>query len=132
MIDDQETDRRRLRELLAAAGRFVVFEASNGREGLRKAHEIQPKVIFLDLMMPDMTGAEVLERLRDDPATKEIPVIINTSKNLNDGERLTLGRGAVGILDKTSDYREGAFGKLSEALVRAGLSLVEAHDGSES
>jgi CheY-like chemotaxis protein len=51
-------------------------EASGGVEGLALARQQQPQVIFLDLLMPDRSGFEVLEQLRADPATKDIAVVI--------------------------------------------------------
>ena len=73
IIDDEEADRYVLKGLLTAQGRFAIVEAANGEEGLRRAREERPDVIFLDLIMPDMTGFEVLERLKSDDATKGIP-----------------------------------------------------------
>ena len=57
-----------------------MIEASNGAEGLRFARDEQPQLILLDLLMPDPGGFEVLERLRADPNTAEIPVVVSTSK----------------------------------------------------
>ncbi len=48
---------------------------------------MKPDVIFLDLILPDMTGFEILDRLKSDAETRDIPVIINTSKILDETER---------------------------------------------
>lgn len=68
-----------LRKMLAETP-YGIVEAASGAEGLRRAREEQPRLVFLDLMMPEMSGFEVLERLRSDPGTRDISVIIVTSK----------------------------------------------------
>jgi signal transduction histidine kinase/CheY-like chemotaxis protein len=100
VIDDEEVSRYLLRQLFASAPDQVI-EASNGAEGLRFARDEQPQLILLDLLMPDATGFEVLERLRADPKTADIPVVISTSRSLNDGERTQLERQGAGFLPKS-------------------------------
>ena len=124
IIDDQESDRRRLEQLLSACGPHRVIEAASGEEGIRRARDDRPSVIFLDLVMPDMTGLEVLERLKADDATREIPVIINTSENLDEEERRRIGAGTAAILDKSPSTGQDAFNTIKEALLKAGLSPV--------
>lgn len=126
IIDDTESDRRLVREFLSDGGRYRVVEARDGEEGLRKAREDRPSVIFLDLVMQGMTGLEVLDRLKDDPETVGIPVIINTSKDLEDQERRRLGVAAAAILEKSTGTRNEAFGRIREALTRAGLKPASA------
>jgi CheY-like chemotaxis protein len=126
IIDDSESDRRLLRELLAAGGQYRVVEAGSGEAGLQKVREEPPSVIFLDLVMPDMTGLEVLGRLKQAPGTAGIPVIINTSKQLDDDERKRLSVNAAAILEKSLGTREESFAKIRQALIKAGLDLVSA------
>ena len=59
---------------------YEVLTASNGMTGLTVARSEHPSVILLDVMMPVMDGYEVLHRLKDDPATQDIPVIMLTAK----------------------------------------------------
>ena len=73
VVDDEEMFRYVLRQHLLAA-RHVIFEAATGDEALRLARAERPDVICLDLEMPDIDGAEVLRRLREDPGTRDIPV----------------------------------------------------------
>ncbi|HEX8199287.1 MAG TPA: response regulator, partial [Isosphaeraceae bacterium] len=126
VIDDSEGDRRLLGELLAAGGHYRVIEAPDGGEGLRRAREDRPSVIVLDLILPDMTGLEVLDRLKQDPATGDIPVIINTSRDIPDDERQRFGAGAAAILQKSPGSRQETFHRIREALIRAGLGSVPA------
>ena len=86
IVDDDEVSRYLLRGLLADT-RFAVLEATDGAEGLRLAAQEQPRAVFLDLDMPGLSGFEVLEALRSQDDTRDIPVIIHTSKVLEDDER---------------------------------------------
>ncbi len=123
LIDDEEADRFALRTLLTAQGRFAIVEASSGEEGLLKAREAPPDVIFLDLVLADMTGFEVLERLRADDRTRDVPVIINTSADLGEEARRRLAPRSAAILSKSPVPAEDAFATIRDALIRAGLSL---------
>ena len=56
--------------------KYIVNTASNGKDAIAQAKSAKPDLILLDLMMPDVNGAEVLRTLKEDDATKNIPVII--------------------------------------------------------
>lgn len=100
LIDDEPTARYVLAKMLASPN-YQICEASDGPEGLRGAVELQPVAIFLDLIMPGMTGFEVLERLKADPTTSAIPVVIVTSRMLRVTDRDRLAQAAA-ILTKES------------------------------
>jgi len=119
LIDDDEVSRYLMRRLLDDLP-CVITEASSGTAGLRQARQNPPEAILLDLGMPDLSGEAVLERLRADPATAAIPVVIVTSRVLDDAERARLAREAVAIVDKGSDRRVAA-AQLRGALTAAGL-----------
>lgn len=123
IIDDEEAARFRLKGQLAAQGRFTILEAASGEEGILRAREAQPDVIFLDLILADMTGFEVLERLRADDLTKGVPVIINTSADLGEEERRRLAPRSAAILSKSTVPVEEAFVAIRDALIRAGFGL---------
>ncbi|MBV8882087.1 MAG: response regulator, partial [Planctomycetaceae bacterium] len=115
IIDDDEASRYVLHSLLSET-RYVILEASGGEEGLRIAAAERPHIIFVDLMMPGMGGLEVLERLSRDPATRDIPAIVNTSKDLSAAERERILSHAVGILSKDRASQEAAQVQLKHAL----------------
>jgi CheY-like chemotaxis protein len=121
IIDDDQVSRYLLKQLLAYTN-FTILEAENGREGIRLAGEENPDCIFLDLAMPHMNGFEVIELLKSDRATSNIPVIINTSKVLEEEEKRDLARRTVAILSKDPS-REDAIARSREALLKAGLVL---------
>jgi signal transduction histidine kinase len=120
-IDDDEVDRYTIRSLLANIPCHLI-EAASGYRGLELAKTEQPQVILLDLLMPGMTGFTVLEQLKSDPSTQNIPVIIITSKDLEPSERAILTASAVTILSKQSGSRQQAIARLQEALKQAGLN----------
>jgi len=64
---------------------YKVTLAQNGKEGLQKAKALKPDLIFLDVMMPDMNGIEVLRELRQAEETSDIPVLIMTGKYFDKG-----------------------------------------------
>jgi signal transduction histidine kinase/CheY-like chemotaxis protein len=123
LIDDDEASRYLLKELLNPA-HFETVEATDGTSGLRRARQEQPHAIFLDLDLPDTTGFAVLEGLRRDNGTRNIPVLINTAKKLDDQEcrRLTAA-GVVAVLSKECPSREAARARLEDALRKAGLAI---------
>ena len=106
VIDDEEISRYLLRSLLT--GPHDIVEAPGGKEGLRLVREAKPDMIFLDLTMPDMNGAEVLKRLKADAATSAIPVVVVTAQTLEPDEERELGWGAVAILSKNALSRAAA------------------------
>jgi CheY-like chemotaxis protein len=75
-------------------------EAADGESGLAAASRCRPGVIFLDLAMPGMKGDEVLERLKNDPETAQIPVVVVTSHELDADMRSRLSGHARAILQK--------------------------------
>ncbi len=100
VIDDDPAARYAIRKLLGSR-KMRILEAGNAQEGLRIAATMQPRMIVLDLNLPDRRGDAVLEELATDDLTRDIPVIIATSEALPAGERDRLHRQAAAILDKS-------------------------------
>jgi signal transduction histidine kinase/CheY-like chemotaxis protein len=115
VIDDDEVARYLVRKQLEGSP-YAVIEASGGLEGVRLARERLPHVILLDFVMPEMGAFDVLDELKKDPMTRNIPVIIHTSKNLHDEERSRLEAEASAILSKQSLSREIAIARIREVL----------------
>jgi len=98
VVDDDAAFRYTVRKALASA-RIEVVEAENGESGLQSAQSVLPKVIILDLGLPDIDGAVVLDRLRESGSTRNIPVVIATSRELEPAMRthlLTKARQVIG------------------------------------
>ncbi|HSL44873.1 MAG TPA: response regulator, partial [Anaerolineales bacterium] len=77
VIDDDPDITKLLTTILEPQG-FVVYHACDGREGLKKAYELQPDLIILDVMMPDLSGWDVCARLRD---LTEVPILMLTARS---------------------------------------------------
>lgn len=81
---------------------FDVETALDGEEGLQKAKSTKPNVIILDIMLPRMSGTEVIEKLKQDAITKDIPVIVLTNLNVTEDDVAKCKNlGAKEILAKT-------------------------------
>jgi CheY-like chemotaxis protein/anti-sigma regulatory factor (Ser/Thr protein kinase) len=127
VIDDDEISRYLLGSLLDGTG-FAMIEAAGGEEGLRRAKEDHPQAIFLDLSMPDISGFEVLDQLKATQTTRDIPVIVYTSRILTDADREQLEGRTVAVLPKgTKEPREAAMHAVREVLAKAGLESGGAH-----
>ena len=100
IIDDQDESVRLLTELLAENGKYRVFSACNGKEGVSLVARRRPDLIILDLRMPEMDGFAVLNELRAQPETAAIPVMIVTGEiDLSQDEMAQLDN--VRVLPKT-------------------------------
>jgi CheY-like chemotaxis protein len=99
VIDDDATARELISDQLKAEG-FSVVTAAGGLEGLRRAKELRPIAITLDVMMPDLDGWSVMAALRQDAELAEIPVIMVT---IVDEHRRGIALGAAGYLTKPID-----------------------------
>jgi signal transduction histidine kinase/CheY-like chemotaxis protein len=122
VIDDDEVSRYLVKTILGQ-GNFKIIEANNGQQGLQKANEEKPDLIVLDLVMPDLSGFDVLHHLKENPQTQAIPVIIHTSKMLDSQER-TLLNDAVAVISKQMASRELLLEHFTDAFQRAGISLT--------
>jgi CheY-like chemotaxis protein len=117
LVDDEEISRYVLRQYLTAAT-HIVTEAVSGAEALSRVRAERPDVICLDLGLPDVDGYEVLRRLRADPRTEQIPVVIVTSTHLEEHERRSLLEQATSILAKDRITREEVTAAVEGALER--------------
>ena len=80
-----------------------VIDAQDGEEGLKLAFENQPDLILMDLKMPKMDGFEAIVKLRSDPATLEIPIIVLSAQVMDEDTQRALDAGAQGVLSKPID-----------------------------
>ena len=80
LVIDDEAPIRLLCRVNLEAERMEVLEADDGERGLEIARSERPDVILLDVMMPGLDGWEVLQRLLDDPATRDIPIVFLTAR----------------------------------------------------
>jgi diguanylate cyclase (GGDEF)-like protein len=97
-VDDQKTNLDVLIHILK--DEYTVYPAKTGEAALKKAADICPDIILLDIILPDMNGFEVLEKLKSDDLTASIPVIIITGLNNIEDEKRGLRLGAVDYITK--------------------------------
>jgi CheY-like chemotaxis protein len=98
-------------ELLATyiqAPNYQVLRAHGGQEGIEAARRELPDLIVLDLMMPEVSGFDVVEMLKDDPGTAVIPVVVVTAKSLTEQDKATLN-GLVSVVLQKSSFEHGRF-----------------------
>ncbi len=106
MIDDDEKTRKLMIRTLEKEG-FGVAVAASGEEGIRLAQELLPICIILDVMMPSIDGWGVIQALKANPKTVDIPILMNTI-----------------VDDEKRAYKEGAVAYLSKPLRKHGLMSV--------
>jgi len=101
VVDDEPTNLDLIEALLVPAG-FTVLRANGGHEGIDLAKSRLPNLILLDLMMPGVSGFEVVEQLRAKDETRSIPIMILTAKTLTDQEKRTLNGDVAAIFQRNS------------------------------
>jgi pilus assembly protein CpaE len=106
LIIDDDLDTLRLVGLMLQKQGYQISAASNGSQGLAKALEERPDLILLDVMMPDMDGYEVTRRLRKNPATDTIPILMFTAKTQLDDKVTGFEVGADDYLTKPTHPTE--------------------------
>lgn len=95
---------------------FEVLSARDGDEGLKAAAKEVPDLILLDVLMPKLDGFEVLKRLKEDPATKEVPVIMLTNLGQKEDIEKGIAEGAVDYLIKAHFVPAEAVAKIEKVL----------------
>jgi len=126
IIDDDQSDRDMLSRHLEKAG-FGVTAVSSGQQGLTLAQEKAPLVILLDVLMPEIDGWQVLEALKQDPATVDIPVVMIS---VIDKQSQAACMGAVDYLSKPLDKHQllSTMNKLMPEAKQADVLVIEDDD----
>ena len=100
LVEDDDLIRR-MYEHAFSFEKYNVQTAANGREGLEKIQKEKPDLVLLDIMMPEMNGLEVLDKLKAEEATKSIPVVILTNLAGDHDAEAAISRGAVKYIIKS-------------------------------
>lgn len=106
MVDDEDDVREVAQISLEMMAGWEVIPARSGEEALRRAAEERPDAILLDVMMPDLDGPATVRRLREDPATAAIPVILLTAKAATHERQRLAALPVAGVLSKPFDPME--------------------------
>jgi len=114
-IDDDPVVATVLRAVLAPAG-FRLMSSPLGREGIELARREQPALVIVDLLLPDISGFEVVESLRADPRTQAVPVIALTAANLSAADRSRLENRVSSLAQKGDFTRESVLLAVQRAI----------------
>ncbi|MCM8800537.1 MAG: response regulator [Candidatus Omnitrophica bacterium] len=106
LIIDDEEDVAAMAKLRLQASGFSCFEAYTAQEGLKMAEEEAPDLILLDILLPDSHGVEVCRRLKSNPKTREIAIIIFSASNLKEMVEKAIEAGAVDYIIKPFEPSE--------------------------
>ena len=98
IIDDDDDIRQYILNVMSSY--FVTRAVANGRSGLAEVKEFQPDIVLCDVLMPDMSGYDVVKQLKKDKATNHIPVILLTSLSENEDKVKAFERGADDFITK--------------------------------
>jgi CheY-like chemotaxis protein len=99
LVEDNNDWRGLLAKFLNRFG-YDAIEADSGREAIGKAFEVHPDLILTDIYLPDITGDKIIARLKANPATRDIPVILTTALVERTVRNHSMYAGAAEILEK--------------------------------
>ncbi len=105
VIDDEPYALRAMSYLLTREG-YEVVTASNGEEGLKRVQELKPPLVFLDIMMPQLDGYEVCQRIRSDPSLDGTYIVMLSAKGQQVDRERGLAQGANEYMTKPFSPRE--------------------------
>ena len=105
IVDDDSKSRLLLKTILATCG-YILISCGSGEEALELIKKDPPDLILLDVMMPGLDGYQVIEKIKIDPDTKSIPIIIITARDGPNTKLLSLNVGADDFLSKPINREE--------------------------
>jgi CheY-like chemotaxis protein len=115
IVEDDPLMSRMYQKIFKFEG-FDVDFASDGEEGLEKIRATKPTLVLLDIMMPKMNGLEVLEKIKLDPETKAIPIIMLTNLAGTQDAEAALAKGAVKYIIKSENEPKTVVNMVKEIL----------------
>jgi CheY-like chemotaxis protein/anti-sigma regulatory factor (Ser/Thr protein kinase) len=119
IVEDDDDTQNLMRQIMEAEG-WTTDLASNGREGLELAEKYPPRLILLDLMMPEMDGFQFAASFRQKPQFRNIPIVVVTARDLTQEDRLRLNGYVEKVFHKAAWDRD-AFLQEVRSLLYAGI-----------
>ncbi|HXX28234.1 MAG TPA: response regulator [Terriglobales bacterium] len=117
VIDDSKLLRMANAKMLAKAG-YEVLTAADGEEGLKIVQSHTPDLLVLDMMLPKVSGVEVLQTLRKNPSTQRLPVIVLTSLSEMNRKKI-MAEGATDFVEKSRGLADQNSSALLVAIAKA-------------
>jgi CheY-like chemotaxis protein len=114
VVDDDADDLRLLERMLEE--HYQVRKAHGGLAGLTALQEFIPHAVILDLFMPDMDGFTLLEKIRSDTSTRDIPVIVFTAGDVSEEEQMRLSKFSQEMISKSSFSEEDLLELINKAI----------------
>ena len=105
IVEDNPMNLELATDLLEASG-YVIIQAGTAEEGIKLARAESPDLILMDISLPGMDGLEATGDLKQNPTTKDIPVIALTAHAMKGDEEKSLAAGCTGYITKPIDTRE--------------------------
>jgi len=104
-VEDNEFNRKIVRQLLTVTT-YRLLEATDGEEGVAMAFDARPDLVLMDIQLPKLSGLDATRKIRQDPRTAHIPIIVVTSFALSGDDQKALEAGASAYLAKPYSPRE--------------------------
>jgi two-component system cell cycle response regulator DivK len=105
VVEDQEDNRRIIRDLLMSAG-YELIEAVDGEAGVRLAETERPDLILMDIQLPVLDGYEATRRIKQNPELRHIPIIVVTSYALSGDDAKAVAAGSDAYVAKPFSPRQ--------------------------
>jgi len=121
VVDDNEIERKEMAFIIEEEG-MKALVAEDGRKCMDMIRESLPDILVLDLIMPEVDGFEVLDKVRSDPVTRKLPVIVVTAKDLSTEERENLSGNVSSVLTKSDTTSKTLLERLKNLLSDIGRS----------
>ncbi len=116
LIIEDDPLMRRMYQKIFTFEKYSVVMAANGEDGMVKVKSQKPNLILLDIMMPKMNGLQVLAKLKSDPDTKKIPVVVLTNLAGKQDAETAMAKGAVKYIIK-SEHDPKAVAKMVKQIL---------------
>jgi two-component system cell cycle response regulator DivK len=104
-VEDNEFNRKIVRQLLSVTT-YRLLEATDGEEGVAMAFDARPDLVLMDIQLPKLSGLDATRKIRQDPRTAHIPIIVVTSFALSGDDQKALEAGASAYLAKPYSPRQ--------------------------
>ena len=104
-VEDNEFNRKIIRQLLSATT-YRLLEAADGEQGVAMAFDARPDLVLMDIQLPKLSGLDATRKIRQDPRTAHVPIIVVTSFALSGDDQKALEAGASAYLAKPYSPRQ--------------------------